>query len=127
MEFRTRKIDRKEWKDFFDRISRHYKGRVVDVGLIERGKSIRHLGRGQPFIGVTAEGDVSRGNVIVEVIAGGIAEDLFCHVVSSPQHVWMNQEANGGDNALGIESEDGSTLLIEFEAETEPAPGTNVP
>jgi len=116
MDAQSREINRKEWKPFFDRISRHYKGRVIDLEFFEEGKPVHHLGRGLPFIGVTAEGGGGRNDLAIEVIAGGTDEQLLTHVVSSPQHVWMKQEANGGDNALGIESADGSTLVIEFAA-----------
>ena len=71
-----------------------------------------------PFIGCTFESEGSEFPSLV-VRAGDSTDEnphLVTHVVPTPKRVWMRQIANGGDNAMRIESADGSSLVIEFAA-----------
>ncbi len=118
MKTRSREIAPQEWKRFFDETSRHYRGRSVDLLCTESGKHPHALARKMPFIGCTFESGGSEFPSLV-VRAGNSTDEnphLVTHVVPSPQRVWMRQIANGGDNAMRIESADGSSLVIEFAA-----------
>ena len=118
MEARSREIAPEQWKQFFDETSRHYFGRQVDLLWFEVGEHPHALATRMPFIGCTFESDGSEMPALV-VRAGNSTSNnpkLVTHVVRAPRHVWMRQVANGGDNAMRIESDDGSSLVIEFSA-----------
>ena len=118
MKTRSREIAPQEWKRFFDETSRHYRGRTVDLLCAQPGHHPHALARRMRFIGCTFESDGSENPALV-VRAGNSADDnphLVTHVVPTPQHVWMRQIANGGDNAMRVQSADGSSLVIEFAA-----------
>jgi hypothetical protein len=121
MKTRSREISRNQWKRFFDETSRHYRGRTVDLLCEQPGKRARALARDMPFIGCTFEpDDTETPNLVVR--AGNLTDGnprLVTHVLPTPQHVWMRQIANGGDNAICIESADGSSLTVEFAAANE--------
>jgi hypothetical protein len=121
MKTQSREISRDQWKRFFDETSRHYRGRTVDLLCEQPGETPRALAREMPFIGCTFEPDDTQTPHLV-VRAGDSTEgspQLVTHIVPAPQHVWMRQIANGGDNAMRIESADGSSLTVEFAAATE--------
>ena len=117
MEHRSRDIAKDEWKLFFDHTSRHYRGRTVDLFCRTKpGEVARAVAKNLPFIGCTLESD-GANNASLVVIAGNASHDdeqLVSHTVRIPKRVWIRQEANGGDNAMGVESQDGSALIIEF-------------
>ena len=120
METRSREIAPQEWKRFFDETSRHYRGRRVDLFCTESGRHPHALAREIPFIGCTFE---SGGSTLPSLVvrAGDENPHSVTHVVPKPKRVWMRQIANGGDNAMRIESADGSCLVIKFAAREDDA------
>ena len=118
METRSREISKDEWKRFLDQMSRHYKGRAVNLEWKQGAEGARKLARNTPFIGCTLEERPPDLAETIDVIAEGAEGELFTHVIEMPKRLWIRQEANGGDNAIGIEARDGSTLVIEFAADS---------
>ena len=120
MKTQSREISRDQWKRFFDETSRHYRGRRVDLLCAHTGKRAHALARAMPFIGCTFESGGSNPPDLV-VRAGNNAghenPHLVTHVIPAPKRVWMRQIVNGGDNAMRIESADGSSFIIEFAAD----------
>src|SRR5689334_16728123 len=110
MKTRAREIAPELWKQFFDETSRHYCGRQVDLLWFDVGQRPHTLAKKMPFMGCTFESDGSEKPALVVRAGNSASEDpkLITHVIPAPRHVWMRQVANGGDNAMRIESADGS-------------------
>jgi hypothetical protein len=119
MDTRSREIAPNQWRIFFDEISRHYRGRCIELLHTSPGQGTRALAKDLPLIGFTLEPNPT-GTPTLSICAGsGRGKScLVSHVVPGPLRVWMKQEANGGDNAMGIESADGSMLVVEFAGDT---------
>ena len=111
---RTREIAKDEWRQFFDNSSRHYLGREVKIELIEPDLGVDLVVPKLPLIGITVKG--ASGDAEIEIIAGDPERGHVRHTISSPQHVWIEQEINGGDNAIEIEGADGNAVIIELSA-----------
>jgi hypothetical protein len=112
---RTREIAKDEWRLFFDNTSRHYLGREVKVELLGPDLGVHFVARKLPLIGITVEKGAN-GETEIEIIAGDLERGHVSHTVSSPEHVWIEQEINGGDNAIEIESAGGNAVVIELSA-----------
>jgi hypothetical protein len=124
----TRQIDSEQWQDFFDRFSRHYKGRAFTVSMRGRDGRLHTIARHLPLLGITAEQKGRR--VEVEVIVGDSPDAHVTHVVKRPSHVHVMQVGDGQDNAMEIGSSEGPDVRIEWDttetAEAELAPATGM-
>jgi hypothetical protein len=123
MTVHTREIAREEWGQFFDKISRHYLGRLVKVELLGADLGVRVVAQGLPLIGITAEHEAG-GRVNILLVAGNLKEGHVTHAISDPRHVWIEQEINGSDNAIEILSNSDYAVIIELSA---PQPGAQAP
>lgn len=121
MTIHTREIAKDEWRQFFDNTSRHYVGREVKIELLGPDLGVHVVARKLPLMGITVEKSAG-GSAEIEIIAGDLEKGNVTHVISSPQHVWIEQEINGGDNAIEIESAGGNAVIIELSAQKQDRP-----
>ena len=117
---RTREIARADWPHFLDSVSRHYQGREAKIEVLGPELGVHVIARGMPLMGITAEKG-ARGDLEIQVIAGDPNKGHVTHVIDAPEHVWVEQEMNGGDNALEIASSEGNAVIVElFEEQKKP-------
>ena len=112
----TREIAMDEWRFFFDNASRHYQGREVKIELLGPDLGVHVLSQRLPLMGITVEENPGGGGAEIQIMTGDPEKGNVTHVISAPRHVWIEQEINGGDNAIEIESA-GNAIIIELSAE----------
>jgi hypothetical protein len=113
---RNRLIPRTEWFSFFNGFTRRHPGWPTTVWLVG------------PRIGAQVEArDLPLGGIVSDALAisisihlGGAPGRNVEHTVGQPIAVWLEMTDEGADAALGINSADGSTTLIEFRSPSLP-------
>jgi uncharacterized protein DUF5335 len=110
----TQEIPSYEWGRFFDEFSRRHEGWLVTAEIsgseIGRQLEVRDL----PLQGITVEPN-EVGEDEITIIAGIRPEARITHTIAAPNRVWLKQTEEGADEALEIESFEG-TVLITFRA-----------
>lgn len=106
----TREVARPEWREFFDDFSRQHQGWLVTMEMLGPDLGDMVEARQLPLEGIVVEpgGD---GEMAIEVIAGDRPDSHISHTVTQPQRVWLEQTAEGADEALEIESYDQAVLF----------------
>lgn len=104
----TQQIERKDWKEFFDRLSRERLDWETSVQVLADETGAQYLNQGLPFVGATFEENPDR----IELIVGSGAENHQTHTIFGPQLVAF--ETNGAAGTLDIEDENGTKTLIKF-------------
>jgi hypothetical protein len=109
----TQEIPREEWHNFFDTFSRQHEGWLAtlevfapDIGAQEEARELPLEG-----ISITSEDD-SAGAIAINL--GKTPENHITHVISEPEHVWLEQTSGGANAALEIESENQTKTLLRF-------------
>jgi hypothetical protein len=109
----TREIPRDEWLTFFDAFSRQHEGWLATVQVLGEEIGAQTEANELPLVGVTA--DLKDGeDDTVAIIMGEAAEDHITHTVTRPAHVRLEQAEGGADEALEVESADGTRTLLRF-------------
>ncbi|PYS86640.1 MAG: hypothetical protein DMF70_01920, partial [Acidobacteria bacterium] len=108
----TQEIPRQDWNNFFDGFSRQHEGWLAtleifapDVGLPLEGISIASGGNGADAIAISL---------------GKTPEDHVTHIITKPEHVWLEQTSGGANAALEIESENQNKALLRFRSSLPP-------
>lgn len=107
----TIEIPRSEWTNRLDEFSRAHEGWPVSLDVLAEAIGAQPEFHQMSFAGVTAE--PSGGGTIaitVAVPAGG----FLTHTIHSPAHVFIEEDHAGADDALEIESADGTKAILQF-------------
>jgi hypothetical protein len=110
---RTLEISRGEWAAFFDSFSRRHEGWLATVEVLGEEVGAQTEARELPLVGVSAELKGGEDDA-VSIILGGARGDHITHTVTRPDRVRVEQAEGGADEALQIESADGSRTLLRF-------------
>ena len=108
----TQEIQKKEWKDFFDKISHTFLDWETSVQVMSDDSGAQMLSEGLPFNGLTY--DESHGHHVMEVAIGVGTEYHQTHNINDPQKVAFEPSGRGSAGTLDIEDATGTKTLINF-------------
>jgi hypothetical protein len=108
---RTTEIPAREWTAFFDAFSRRHQGWLAKLSVLDPKLGAQVEAAELPLQGVVAD---PRGLGIA--ISLGERPDDMEHAVRHPRRVWVELagERDEGEQALEIESADGTRAILEF-------------
>ena len=110
-----RQIPRAEWFNFFQAFSRRHEDWPVTIRVISPRLGSQVEAAELPLEGIVAD-RAGRGPISIHV-----GHDIKRHVeheVENPLQVWVEVADSGGEEALEIESSDGTKTLLLFGPET---------
>ncbi|MEN3333072.1 MAG: hypothetical protein V7641_2437 [Blastocatellia bacterium] len=105
----TREIPREQWISFFDDFSKRHAGWIVSVEVMGSDLGAQEAATGLPLIGISA--DLKAGENRIEIIIGGRPDVDVTRIIETPKRVWWKPPQGVADEAVEIESADGTTLL----------------
>ena len=108
----TRELDRSEWKEFFEGISRNLADWETTIHVLNQGSGAQILSQGLPFNGLTFE--EKRGKRMVELSVGSATANHQTHNIANPTKVAFAGRGSGPAGTLDIEDASGTTTLITF-------------
>jgi hypothetical protein len=117
----TREIPRTEWNDFFSRFSDQHDDEPVEVQMMGADIGAQIEGRELRLRGISPAQNVRESDLALEL--DSIDGKHVTHMIPKPTHVWLQQALDKTDEALEIESADGTKTLVRFstaDAETPP-------
>lgn len=107
----TREIPRDAWDTFFSRFSDDHETQFVAVEVLGNAIGAQVEGRTLLLSGVS-RADASGDSLALTF--DSVDGEHLTHMVSKPTHVWIQQAADTTDEALEIESADGTRTLLRF-------------
>ena len=114
----TQEIPHYEWERFFDEFSRVHRGWLVTIEMLGPDIGDQIQVRNLPLDGIAVEPN-EVGEDQITIISGAQPDARISHTIASPDRVWLKQNDEGADEALEIESIDG-TVLISFRSTVKP-------
>ena len=108
----TKEIPREEWIKFFDDFSKRHEGWIVKLEVMGQDLGDQEEASGLPLVGISA--DVKAGENRIEILVGGRPDANFTRIINSPKRVWYKQPKAAADEAIEVESDDGTKTLITF-------------
>ena len=111
----TREIPRETWDAFFSRFSEDHETQFVSVEVL--GSDIGAQVEGQSLL-LSGISRADEDNESLAVMLDSVNGEHLTHMVNKPTHVRVQRSAGNTDEALEIESGDGTRLLVRFPAYT---------
>jgi hypothetical protein len=111
---RTRVIPRAEWSTFFEGFTREHSGWPTTVWILGPRIGAQVEVRELPLEGIVA------GPVAISIHLGGMPGKNVEHPVAAPVSVWLETSEKDVLGALGINTADGTTTLVEFRSPVPP-------
>lgn len=108
----TREIPRTEWKDFFSRFSDQHDDEAVKVELIGSEIGAQVEGQDLHLRGISPARNAQESDLALEL--DSVDGKHLTHMIPKPTHVWLQQAPDKTDEALEIESADGTKTLVRF-------------
>jgi hypothetical protein len=112
---RTRLIPHAEWFTFFEGFTRRHPGSPATLRLLGPRIGAQVEARDLPLEGIVSDPLATS----ISIQLGGTPGRNVEHPVAQPIGVWLEMTDEGADAALGINSGDGTTTLLELRS---PAP-----
>jgi len=119
---RTRLIPRAEWFTFFEGFTRQHSGWPTTLWLLSPRIGAQVEARDLPLEGIVADPLATS----ISIHLGGMPGKNIEHPVATPISVWLEMTDEGTVAALGINSADGTTTLLEFRSPVQPNLGHRV-
>lgn len=113
-------IQRTEWANYFRAFSQRNQARPTTLEILSDLGAQREERR-LPLAGISVEASGTEAPRI-EVMLGGLSateSDHLTHTITHVRHVRYKLGADGRDEALEIETEDGTRTLLEFVPQAE--------
>ena len=107
---KNRLVPRAEWFSFFEGFTQRHPGWPTTVWLIGPRIGAQVEARDLPLEGIVSD----RLATSISIHLGDSPGRNVEHAVNRPIAVWLERTDDGVDAALGINSADGSTTLVEF-------------
>jgi hypothetical protein len=107
---RTRQIPRAEWFNFFDGFNKRHPHQRMTVWFLHPHLGAQVEARDLPFEGIVSDPVATSISIQLGRTPGRNVE----HPITRPIQVWLETTDEGLEAALGIESEDESTTILEF-------------
>jgi hypothetical protein len=108
----TREIPRKEWVSFFDRFTGQHERWLARVELIGQDVGAQLEVKDLPLREISA--DLKDGEDVISITLGERPDQLVTHSIQAATHIRLKQTEEGADEALQIESADGTMTLLRF-------------
>jgi hypothetical protein len=105
----NRQIVREQWPDFLETFSRRHEGWLVSTRVLSPG-GWQVESRNLALQGIASD----RRGTSVSIHLGRTPGPHVGHVVTRPHDIWVEEEEDGGERGLEIESDDGTKWLLEF-------------
>jgi hypothetical protein len=107
----TTEIPRDAWNRFFSRFSEDHETQFVAVEVMGTDIGAQVEGRSLLLSGISPSDD----NVdAIAVSLDSVEGEHLTHMVNKPTHVWVQRAVDNTDEALEIESADGTRTLVRF-------------
>ena len=119
---RTRLVPRAEWFNFFGAFTRQHARWVTTLWLLGPRVGAQVEARDLPLEGIVADPLATS----ISIHLGGMPGKNIEHPVATPISVWLEMTDEGTVAALGINSADGTTTLLEFRSPVQPNLGHRV-
>ena len=108
----TREIPREQWIRYFDDFSKKHEGWVVTLEVVGSDLGAQEEASGLPLVGVSA--DVKARENRIEIIVGGRPDVDVTRFIDTPKKVWFKESGTLGEEAIEVESEDGTKTILNF-------------
>lgn len=108
---KSRSIPLGEWPRFFDEFGRSHEGWLVTVRILDPKLGAQVAALDLPFEGIVAD-SLTPGRV--SLYLGRPATANLEHEVDEAVRVWLAVAENGAEEAIEIESRDGTKTIVEF-------------
>ena len=108
----TKEIPLSEWVTYFDQFSRQHEGWRATVEVLGSEIGAETEAREKPLMGITA--DLKDQERAISIILGSKGSEHLTHTVFNPKSVRIKQSEMGADEALAIESNEGTTTILTF-------------
>ena len=109
----NRLVPRTDWDEFFRGFSRRHEDWLVTIRVLDPRLGSQVESSGLPLEGIFADRD---GPGPISIHVGRSAPRHVEHEVADPRRVWIEESADGAEQAIEIESADGTKTLVEFRA-----------
>lgn len=106
----TQEIPNYEWVRFFDEFSRRHEGWLTTIEFLQPDYGDHVQARDLPLAGISVEPDEVAEDQII-IMLGDKADARITYTISKPGRVWLKQNEKGEDEAIEIESFEGTALL----------------
>lgn len=107
-----REIPREEWTRFLDTFSKQHEGWIANLEVVGRELGDQEESTRLPLVGISADkGPQPR----IEVIVGRGPEAHLTHTINGVKRVWLKPPEEPADEAIQVESEDGTITLVTFQ------------
>jgi hypothetical protein len=107
----TVEIPREGWDKFLSRFSQDHETQLVSVEVMGSDVGAQIEGRSLLLSGISpAEADDGSLALMFDSVDG----EHLTHMVNKPTHVWVQRAPDNTDEALEIESADGTKTLVRF-------------
>lgn len=107
----NRLVPRAQWFKFLRGFSRRHEDRPVTVRIVSRDLGSQVEARDLPLEGVLAG---RRSSGPISISAGGASGGRVEHEIPDPSQVWIKLSETGVEEALDIESQDGTRTIIQL-------------
>jgi hypothetical protein len=124
MDLHRDEIPRAAWQPFMDRFSRAHRGWRVTLGTIHTQVLERAMETAAHTVSADALFEGLRLDRRVDgehlTVLLGLPNALTTHAVHAPQRLFVERTGSGAEEALRVDSADGTTLLLRFRAGARP-------
>ncbi len=116
----TREIAKSEWRVFFSSFSDQHDDEPVDIQVMGSEIGAQIEGRELHLRGISPARNAQDSDLalMLESIDGG----HLTHMIANPVHVWLQRTQDNTDEALEIQSADGTKTLLRFGSSSLNAP-----
>jgi len=109
----TQEIKREEWGTFFDTFSRKHEGWVASLEVLSPELGAQGETNEMPLEGISiASGN--EGPTAIAISFAGDPDNHIEHLITQPEHVWIDETRGESMAALEIESKDEIKTVLTF-------------
>jgi hypothetical protein len=120
----THEIETRDWEEYLEEFSQRNQGRPVRLETsLEASAGQRVVAEHRPLLGVSLDPKGSEAPAVTVTLGGMNAGTAhLTHVITTPTHLWAEEEPGGIARALDIDSTDEGKTLLLFEREAALSP-----
>jgi uncharacterized protein DUF5335 len=107
----TTEIPHGRWNQFFARFNRDHETQMVAVEIMGSEIGAQIEGRSLLLGGISA-GDTNADSLVL--MFDSVDGEHVTHMVEQPTHIWVQHAPDNTEEALEIESADGTKTLVRF-------------
>ena len=111
---RNRLVPRSEWFRFFDAFSRRHQGWATTVSVLSPKLGSQVEARDMPLEGIVVSAGAT-GSISLHLGSAPPRSNIE-HEIEDPRQVWVELSEEGAEEALDVESQDGTKTVIHLRA-----------